>query len=622
MSLDAAAWGSSLAPDEVYRYARGEEVTSFKGWKTQLTRPLDWLVIADHSDGYDFTNRVAAGDPWIIKEELGQRWYELLQTGGEKERRIVADEIVKGFGSGGDMPWALADPEMLTPGWEQTIEAAEKHNDPGKFTAFIAYEWSSAPGGDNLHRVVIYRDDADKASQLLPLTFDETADPEDLWKALQTYEDKTGGQVLAIAHNGNWSSGRMFELTRFNGRAMDRSYAETRIRWEPVYETTQIKGDGETNPILSPDDEFADYETWDVGNLDFSKRVTTEMLPGSYTRSALKLGLQFKTKFGVNPFQFGLIGAGDSHTGLPGQEEGQFMGKSASSEQDAKRWETPFRTSEIGTQPGWSETASGLAAVWASENTRAALFDALKRKEVYATTGSRIKVRVFGGWHFKPGDDQRGDYVALGYDKGVPMGGELHGDPHAAAVREAFRSGKTATSNTLSFLGYGENASGDPDDPDKTYIGIAAEVAKQNMSPTFLVVALKDPIGGNLDRVQMVKGWRDSNGELHEKVYDIAWGDADRRIMGPDGKIPPVGNTVDVPNASWTNTIGDVQLTTVWQDPDFDPDEQAFYYVRVLEIPTPRWTAYDAKRFGITMSPEVPMITQERAYTSPIWYIP
>jgi hypothetical protein len=620
MSLDAAAWGSSIAPEDAYRYARGEELTSFKGWKTQLTRPLDWLVIADHSDGYDFTNRAAAGDPWIVNEELGRRWYELLQTGGEAERRIVADEIIKGFGGGGDMPWSLDDPEMLAPGWAKSIEAAEKHNDPGQFTAFIAYEWSSARGGDNLHRVVIYRDDGDKASQMLPLTFAETADPEDLWEVLQAYEDKTGGSILAIAHNGNWSSGRMFELTRFNGQAMSRSYAETRMRWEPVYETTQIKGDGETHPFLSPDDEFADYETWDVGNLDFSKRVTTEMLPGSYTRSALKRGLQLKAELGANPFQFGLLGAGDSHTGLPGQEEAQFMGKSASSEPDAARWETPFRTSEIGTQPGWSETASGLTGIWATENTRAALFDALKRKEVYATTGTRLTVRMFGGWDFKPGDDQRSDFVALGYDKGVPMGGELHGDPEAAAVREAFRSGKTAESNTLSFLGYGENAPGDPDG--KTYIGISAEIARQRTSPTFLVAAQKDPIGANLDRVQMIKGWRDSDGELHEKVYDIAWGDAGRRPIGADGKIPPVGNTVNVPEATWANTIGDAQLSAVWTDPDFDPDESAFYYVRVLEIPTPRWTAYDAKRFGVTMDPEVPMTTQERAYTSPIWYIP
>jgi len=619
MSMDAAAWGASQTPEGAYRYARGEEVTSFKGWKTQLTRPLDWLVIADHSDGYDFYNMVKNGDPLIVKEELGKRWHDLLKKGGEEERRIVADEIIKGFGGGGDMPWDVADPALLGPGWEQTIAAAEAANDPGQFTAFIAYEWSSAPGGDNLHRVVIYRDDGEKASQTLPLTMSETKDPEDLWKVLQAYEDKTGGQVLAIAHNGNWSSGQMFSKVKMNGEPLDEAYAKTRMRWEPVYEMTQIKGDGETHPILSPDDEFADYETWDVGNLDFSKGVTLKMLPGSYARSALKMGLQFETEIGVNPFQFGQIGAGDSHTGLPGQEENQFMGKSASSEPDAERWNTPFRTSEIGTQPGWSESASGLAAVWATENTREALWDAMKRKEVYATTGTRLKVRVFGGWDFEPGDDQSPDYVALGYEKGVPMGGELHADPKAAAVRKAFETGKTSKSEILSCLGYDANL--DSDDPMLSYHGIALELAKLKKSPTFLVAALKDPIGGNLDRVQMVKGWLDQDGELHEKVYDIAWS-GDRRPDSVTGKLPPVGNTVNIPEATWANTIGDVQLTTVWEDPDFDGAERAFYYVRVLEIPTPRWTCYDAKRFNVTMGEEVPMTTQERVYTSPIWYSP
>jgi hypothetical protein len=623
MSMDAAAWGASQSPEGAYRYARGEEVTSFKGWETQLTRPLDWLVIADHSDGYDFYNMVKDGDPLIVKEELGKRWNEMLQKGGEKERRIVADEIIKGFGGGGKMPWDVADPAMLGPGWKETIEAAEAANDPGQFTAFIAYEWSSAPGGDNLHRVVIYRDDGEKAIQMLPLTMSETKDPEDLWKTLQAYEDKTGGKVMSIAHNGNWSSGQMFAAVKMNGKPLDEAYAKTRMRWEPLYEMTQIKGDGETHSLLSPDDEFADYETWDVGNLDFSKGVTLAMLPGSYARSALKLGLQHEAKIGVNPFKFGQIGAGDSHTGLPGQEESQFMGKSASSEPDAERWETVFRTSEVGTQPGWSEAASGLAGIWAAENTREALWDAMKRKEVYATTGTRLKVRVFGGWDFKPGDDQRSDYVALGYEKGVPMGGELHSDPQAAAVRKAYKTGKTSKSEVLGFLGYGQNAPGGTpvNDAGQDYIGIAAEVARLQKRPTFLVAAIKDPIGGNLDRVQMVKGWRDSEGELHEKVYDIAW--SDNRIQDPTtGKLPPVGNTVNIPEATWTNTIGDVQLSTVWQDPDFNGSERAFYYVRVLEIPTPRWTAYDAKRFNVKMGEEVPMITQERAYTSPIWYTP
>jgi hypothetical protein len=622
LSVDASLWGNSLGPKEVYRFARGEELTSFKGWKAKLRRPLDWTVVADHSDGAGFYQYIEEGADFIVAEPQGARWYEMLQKGENKQ---MADEIIKALGLE-DIPWNINKPEYIKPSWEETIEAAEEANDPGNFTAFIAYEWSANPDGDNLHRVVIYRDGGDKTRQILPLATigmgEGSQDPETLWQSLQAYEEKTGGRVIAIAHNGNWSSGQMFQETKSDSKTpFDQSYVESRIRWEPLYETTQIKGDGEAHPFLSPDDEFADYETWDVSNLSFNRRVTTDMLQYEYARSALKLGLKYQEKFGANPFQFGLVGAGDSHTGLPGQEEDNFMGKSASSEPDPERWKEPFRKVEFGEQPGWSEAASGLTGIWATENTREALWDAMERKEVYATTGTRLKVRVFGGWDFKPGDDQRSDYVALGYDKGVPMGGELHGDPQAAAVRKAFETGETAKTQSLSFLGYGTNVPGDPAAAGQTYTGIATEVAKQVKSPTFVVAALMDPMGGALDRVQMVKGWRDSEGELHEKVYDIAW--SDNRIQDPvTGKLPPVGNTVNIAEATWSNSIGDAQLSTVWRDPDFDNREQAFYYVRVLEIPTPRWTCYDAKRFGVTMGPEVPMTTQERAYTSPIWYIP
>jgi hypothetical protein len=572
ISVDASLWGNTLGPEDTYRYVRGEEVTSFKGWKVKLQRPLDWLVIADHSDFYGFYQRMAAGDPYVTDEPLGAYYYDLMQKG---ENRRVTDEFVKAFGKG-ELPWDPSIEEALRPGWKETVEAAEAANDPGDFTAFIAYEWTSNPDGDNLHRVVIYRDDADKTADVLPFTTSGehgSVDPEDLWTTLQAYEKKTGGQVMAIPHNGNWSSGLMFdEITYTTKVPLDKTYAERRNRWETLYEATQIKGDGEAHPILSPDDEFADYETWDIGNLSFNRAVTPEMLPGSYARSGLKRGLKYQEEFGVNPFQFGLVGAGDSHTSLPGQEENNYWGKHASSEPDAERWKTPFRVAEIGTQEGWSEVASGITGIWATENTRKALWDAMKRREVFATTGTRLKVRMFGGWDFKAGDDKRSDYVELGYEKGVPMGGELH-------------------------------------------------QAKKGKSPSFIVIALKDPVFGNLDRVQMVKGWRDQKGELHEKVYDIALSD-NRKPDPKTGKLPPVGNTVNVAEATWTNTIGDTQLTTVWQDPDFNRKEQAFYYVRVLEIPTPRWTAYDAKRFGIKMGKEVPMTNQERAYTSPIWYIP
>jgi hypothetical protein len=570
ISLDAAAWGNRLGPDGAYRFARGEEVTSFKGWTAKLARPLDFLVIADHTDGYGFFQRLEAGEPFVVAEPEGRRWHELIKKG---DLRTASDEIIKSF-SQGTLPWDITSRAVLGPGWEETIAAAERYDEPGRFTAFIGYEWTSLPNGNNVHRVVVYRDDGDKAKQTLPFTSTESQDPEDLWKALEAYEKKTGGKVLAIPHNGNWSNGLMFaEVTQTTKKPLDKAYVATRKRWEPLYEATQIKGDGEAHPFLSPDDEFADYETWDIGNLDYSEAKTKDMLPHEYARSGLKLGLKYQEKFGVNPFQFGLVGAGDSHTSLPGQEEDNYFGKHSSSEPDPERWKTPFRVSKIGTTKGWQEVASGLAAVWATENTRAALWDAMKRRETYATTGTRMTVRVFGGWDFESGDEDRSDFVELGYDKGVPMGGEL-------------------------------------------------QRAAEGRSPTFVVAAMRDPMGANLDRVQMIKGWRDRAGELHEKVYDIAWSEPETRKPDAQGKIPPVGNSVNVAEATWVNTIGDVQLATVWQDPDFDRAEQAFYYVRVLEIPTPRWTAYDAKRFGVTMDKEVPMTTQERAYTSPIWYLP
>jgi hypothetical protein len=570
ISLDAAAWGNRLGPDEAYRFARGEEVTSFKGWTAKLRRPLDFLVIADHTDGYGFFQQLEAGVPFVVAKPEGRRWHELIKEG---DLRTASDEIIKSF-SQGTLPWDITSREVLGPGWEETIAAAERHNDPGHFTAFIGYEWTSLPNGNNVHRVVVYRDDGDKAKQTLPFTSTESQDPEDLWKALEAYEKKTGGKALAIPHNGNWSNGLMFaETTQTTKKSLDESYVTTRKRWEPLYETTQIKGDGEAHPFLSPDDEFADYETWDIGNLDYSQAKTKDMLPHEYARSGLKLGLKYQEKFGVNPFQFGLVGAGDSHTSLPGQEESNYFGKHSSSEPDADRWKTPFRVSKIGTTQGWQEVASGLTGIWATANTRAALWDAMMRRETYATTGTRMTIRVFGGWNFEPGDEDRSDFVQVGYEKGVPMGGELH--------RE-----------------------------------------EEGRSPTFIVAAMRDPMGANLDRAQMVKGWRDRAGDLHEKVYDIVWSDAETRKQDVRGKVPPVGNTVNVAEATWTNSIGDAQLATVWQDPDFSSTEQAFYYVRVLEIPTPRWTAYDAKQFSVTMGKEVPMTTQERAYTSPIWYVP
>jgi len=568
LSMDAGAFGNRLGLDDAYRFSKGEEVIASSGQNARLLRPLDWLVIADHSDGMGVFDMLLNQDPTLMQYSDGRKWSGMIREG----RGVEAALDLIGKFSQGKLQWSSADPEMMKPVWQGVVEAAERHNEPGKFTAMIGYEWTSLISGNNLHRVVIYRDGADKAIRTLPYTNDDSSDPEKLWQALQAYEDKTGGDVLAIPHNGNLSNGMMFSAERVNGKRFNKDYAKLRHNWEPLYEVTQIKGDGEAHPFLSPDDEFADYETWDFGNLDVSALKTNDMLEYEYARSALKLGLNYQEKLGVNPFQFGMIGSTDSHTSLAAVEEENFFGKHAGSEPAAKRMMKAFMSNENATIYTWQEVSSGYAAVWARENTREALFDALARREVYGTTGPRMMVRFFGGWEFAAEDARTRNPAWVGYNKGVPMGGVLKG------------------------------SNGD--------------------APRFLVGALRDPFGANLDRIQIVKGWRDSKGKLQEKVFDVVWGDADSRKPGSNGKLPPVGSTVDVASASWTNTIGDPELITVWKDPDFDADEQAFYYARVLEIPTPRWTAYDAKRFGLKAGDEVPMTTQERAYTSPIWYTP
>jgi hypothetical protein len=576
MSMDAGAFGARLTPVDAYRFARGEELTSSTGLQVKLSRPLDFLVVADHSDNMGFFPLLLAGDPKMLADSTGKRWYEMIQEGGQTAVQ-VAIEVIVAF-SQGTFPEALASlpgSPAYRSAWDETIDAAEEYNDPGEFTAFIGYEWTSNTSGNNLHRVVIFRDDENKAGLVEPYTTLKplgSDDPRDLWRWLENYEERTGGRVLAIAHNGNLSNGIMFPwIESFTDRPIDVEYAETRSRWEPLYEATQIKGDGETHPYLSPTDEFADYETWDQGNLDLSVMKQDDMLQYEYARSALQIGLQTQASLGVNPYKFGMIGSTDSHTGLATAEEENFFGKHSGAEPGPKRWEHPMAKVGDAEYTGWSMVSSGYAGVWATENTRAALFDAMMRKETYATTGPRMLVRFFGGWDFTAADAMSRLPADVGYKKGVPMGGDLSAAP----------SGK---------------------------------------APAFLVAALKDPLSGNLDRIQIVKGWLDSDGDRQEKVYNVAWsGD---RAIGSDGKLPPVGNTVDVANATWTNTIGAPELITVWTDPDFDPKLPAVYYARVLEIPTPRWTAYEAKRFGITMAPEVPMITRERAYTSPIWYTP
>jgi len=579
LSFDARLFGNRLPPREAYRFARGEEVVSSTGQAIRLSRPLDWLVLADHSDGMGMADDLVRGKPELMAYEQGARWYKGFAKGGDAAVRTTLDVITE-FGQGSVNPEMFA---LYSPGsklyknlWERVIDSAEAFNDPGRFTAFIGFEWTSLIKGNNMHRVVMMRDGPTRARQVVPFTMTApqgSPDPRELWKYMRNYEEVTGGEILAIAHNGNLSNGIMFPLeAQWNGTELDETYVTERAKWEPAYEITQIKGDGEAHPVLSPDDEFADYETWDVGNLDVTEAKTDDMLAGEYAREALKRGLAIEARLGTNPYKFGVVGATDSHTSLTTFEEDNFFGKHSGLEPKADRMSHVAFAGPAGTLIGWQMVASGIGAVWATENTREAIFDAIQRKEIYGTTGPRMSVRMFGGWDFIDQDLNSRMPAVVGYQRGVPMGGDLRVMPEGATA------------------------------------------------PSFMVYALRDPIGANLDRMQIVKGWLDADGATQEKVYDVVWsGD---RVAGANGKLPAVGNTVDVANANWTNTIGASELGTVWTDPDFDPAQKAFYYVRVIEIPTPRWTTYDAFRFGIDAPEDAPTSTQERAYTSAIWYNP
>lgn len=581
-SMDAGLFGNRLPPEEAYRFAKGEQVTSTTGVPAQLVKPLDFLVVSDHSDNLGFFPKLAAGDPAFLANETGKRWYDMIQLGGQ-EAVAAALELVDMI-SRGTFPKALSirpDTESYASAWKNITSAAEAANDPGKFSAIIGYEWTSLiPPGANMHRVVVYRDGAELADQIMPYTTgspEGSLNPRDLWKWLADYEAKTGGQILAIAHNGNLSNGIMFPLVEsFDGRKVDTSYAETRMRWEPLYEITQIKGDGEAHPFLSPNDEFADFGSWDRGNLNVSEPKTQEMLQSEYGREALKLGLEIEQREGVNPYKFGFIGSTDSHTSLATADDNNFFGKHSGTEPGTRRIGHPFAEAGGIRIQGWDQLASGYAGVWAAENTREAIFDAMMRKEVYATTGPRMIVRFFGGWDYTSADATAADLAAVGYSKGVPMGGDL-----------------TSATN--------------------------------GKSPSFLISAIRDPNGANLDRVQVVKGWMADDGSRHEKVFDVAWSDSETRAPDTDGELPEVGNTVNIEDASYENSIGADHLAVTWSDPTFDPVQGAFYYLRVLEIPTPRWPAFDVLNYGAPIPEDMTesdFVAQQRAYSSPIWYTP
>jgi hypothetical protein len=578
-SGDGFAAGNRLTPEEAYRFARGEEVISSTGVPVKLSRPLDFLVVSDHAEGLGLMQEIYKGNPAFVSDPTLAEWQAGMKAGGQ--RAADTQNAITKAQAMGTLPDPIKDPKVVGPTmksvWQQYTATAEKYNEPGRFTAMIGYEWTSVPGGNNLHRNVLFRDGKDKADQVFPFSAWQSEDPEKLWAWMDAYEKKTGGRLLAIPHNGNLSNGRMFELTDFSGQPLTRDYAERRARWEVLQEIVQTKGNSETHPQFSPNDEFAGdmgIAGWEYGNLTLTdKPLSREMMPTNYLRAGLMRGLEQQAKLGVNPFKFGFVGSTDVHNSLTAIEEDNFFGKMPYQEPSPTRWEHVSKEGFGKTRYTWHYLGAGYAAVWATENTREALWDAMQRKEVYGTSGTRLTLRFFGGWDFAATDARSRNLAWTGYEKGVPMGGDLSKAPAGKA-------------------------------------------------PTFLVAASKDPMFGNLDRMQIIKGWVDKDGKAQERVYDVAWGDADRRQPGRDGKLPAVGNTVDLATATWTNTIGDPELAAVWKDPDFDPAERAFYYARVIEIPTPRWTLYDVVRFGIQMSPEVPMTQQERGWSSPIWYTP
>jgi hypothetical protein len=569
-SFDAGLVGTSLTIDDGFRFARGEKIISNSGQPVQLIRPLDFLVVSDHAEFIGLAPMIHGSDPNLLADSWGNWIHKLFHSGPEGRVEAYGDIVMHGIR--GENPFKSED--LARNFWVNFVEKAETYNEPGRFTAMTGFEWSSTPGGDNLHRVVIFRDGAEKTNQTIPFSMFDSADPQDLWKYMATYEDKTGGQTIAIPHNGNLSNGLMFNKITFSGKPIDKEYAQTRRRWEPLVEVTQMKGDGETHPLLSPEDEFADYEKWDLSNLAGTAAKTDEMLKYEYARAALKLGLRIGKETGVNPYKFGMIGASDTHTALSTTREENYFGKYKSAEPGPNRHDTEVVPAQDPALRMFAsqEGASGLAAVWVRENNRGEIFSSMKRKEVFATTGTRIRVRVFGGWDFSDDEVSRPDFVAQGYRRGVPMGGDLMSAPKGEA-------------------------------------------------PKFMIHALRDPDGANLERIQVIKGWMDDKGELHERIYDVAVSDG--RKIGADGRCrEKVGNTVDIDTATYTNTIGEALMVAYWSDPDFDASEPVFYYVRVIEIPTPRWTTHDAVFFKMERPGNVPAMIQDRAYTSPIWYTP
>ncbi|MBN4055129.1 DUF3604 domain-containing protein [bacterium AH-315-K03] len=568
LSPDAFIKGNTTAtPDDSFNFAKGAPVIDANSRaKIKIDTPLDFLVVTDHAEYVGIPRMIWGGDERLMKTKIGKRFFKMIKEG--KGTQVFVELLGT---ANENKPFEVLNSDKIRKSiWSESVAAADRHNDPGKFTAFIGWEWSSIPKGQNLHRIVFTPQGGDVANKFLPFSSFDSDVETDFWNWLDKTSKKTGADFVAIPHNGNISNGLMFPLTDRAGNPITKKYAALRMRWEQVIEMTQIKGDSETHPDNSPDDDFADFETFDhlLKTDDSDLADTGDTRVGSYTRSGLKRGLELENKIGINPFKYGMIGATDSHSGYSSAEENNFWGKFS---QDS----IPDNKKDVDLLPGiygWDMSASGLSAVWAKENTRQSITNAFKRREVYGTSGPRIGLRFFGGFAFKSSDASAKNLASIGYKRGVPMGGDL------------------------------ANAS-------------------KGKAPSFLIHAVKDPKDANLDRVQIVKGWVDAQGKSYEKVFDVVW--SDNRKMRADGKLPAVGNTVDLKTGLYTNTIGASQLSAVWSDPEFGADQKAFYYVRVLQIPTPRNSTYDAIALGVNPSKTGHAVTiQERAYSSPIWYTP
>ncbi len=561
-STDAFIWTVRTKPDDAYRYAKGEAIDHTSGYKIRLNKPLDFLAVTDHSEYMGVLPGMLDPNNPLSKHPLAK---DVLSPDPDVRTRTVM-KILGSVMSQKPIP-EFVDQKVTRSVWQEIIKAAEKHYQPGKFTTFIGYEWSSngPKGNQNLHRNVIFR-----GSKVFdePFSTISSIKPEDLWTAMEKGR-ADGMELLAIPHNANLSGGLMFALTDSDGNLLDKTYAERRMRNEPLQEITQLKGTSEAHPALSTTDEFANFEINDF-LIEGEATGTTKSQPkGSYVRDAYRTGLVLEEQLGANPFKFGIVGDSDTHnTGGNYEENKMFGGHGSDDGTPEKRLggDNPMTALFKGFSSG------GLVGAWAEENKREPIFDALKRKETFGTTGPRIRVRLFGGWDFAKADAASRDMAKIGYEKGVPMGGNLRARPGNAKA------------------------------------------------PTFMVWAMKDPDSGNLDRIQIVKGWS-KYGQSFEKVYDVAWSGA-RKLNPKTGKLPPVGNTVEVRTATYKNTIGAPQLSAVWTDPEFDPTQRAFYYTRVLEIPTPRWSTYDAVKLGIALPRDVAATIQERAFASPIWYTP